>query len=71
MTKEIRIGYGTGKDENGNDINFIEFRCPSCNRAIIKLKTTKKEKELMMFTCSECGQFQNFEKPATPESQNE
>jgi predicted RNA-binding Zn-ribbon protein involved in translation (DUF1610 family) len=71
MTEDkIRIKFCSGKDENGNEISFIEFQCPSCKSAIITLPTTTSEKEYMTFTCDSCGNLQYFEKPAKPEGHN-
>jgi hypothetical protein len=71
MTEEkIRIKYFTDKDENGIEINFIEFLCPSCKSVIITLPITTKEKEFVTFTCSSCESLQYFEKPAKPEAPN-
>jgi transcription elongation factor Elf1 len=69
MTEEkIQIKYGTGKDENGNQINFVEFPCPKCQSSTISLTAKTKEKEFMTFTCDICGGLQYFEKPAIPEA---
>lgn len=68
---KTKLSFGIGKDENGNEFNFVEFPCPSCKTATITLPTTKKEKEFMTFKCGACGSFQYFEKPATPGDQDQ